>query len=126
VEIESEKERSFDITENKYEIDASIIADCKVASICLLIFGCVETIGFFLIVSMFFIYPFLSVVIILAFLVVQNLDYLKNWRRSFGLPLLVFVGVVLQLGPVLCFFFPSLERLYDLPFTVIRKIFVAW
>ena len=74
----------------------------------------------------FFIYPFLSVVIVLAFLVVQNLDYLKNRRRSFGLPSLVFVGVVLQLGPVLCFFFPSLERLYDLPFTVIRKIFVAW
>jgi len=123
MEIYAEKESPLEIIENQYEIDASISDNCESVSICLLIFGVVETIGFFLIVSMCFIYPFLSVVILLAILVFQNLDYLKSWRRFFGLPFLVLVGLVLQLGPVLCFFSPSLERLYDLPFTVIRKIF---
>ena len=122
MEIDPEKENPLEIIENQYEIDASVSGHCKAVSICLLIFGAAETIGFFLIVSMYFIYPLLSVVILLAILVFQNLDYMKSWRRFFGLPLLVFVGVVLQLGPVLCFFSPSLERLYDLPFTVIRKI----
>jgi len=89
----------------------------------MMVFGAVESVVFYLIVSMGFVYPLLSVVFLAAIAVVQSLEHCKGWRWLMGLPLLVVIAIVFQLGPLLCFFSPSLERLYDLPFSVMRRIF---
>lgn len=123
--INVKQENPFAVSSIGDESHAPINRSCIVASVCLMAFGVVETVGFYLIVSMGFVYPLLSVVILAAVLIVQYFEFWRGCRRFMGWPFLVFVVAVFQVGPLLCFFSTTLEHLYDLPFTVMRKIISA-
>jgi hypothetical protein len=110
----------FAVSSDGDKVSASSKSCYSTIVICFLIFGILESVGFYLIASLGFVYPLLSIVVIVAIFITQNALHRTRWKSHFGLLSLLFVVLVLQVGPALCLFSPLLERFYDFPFTLIR------
>lgn len=100
-----------------------------VATIIALVFGVIETLGLLLVVSMGFVYSLLGSFVLsmtLAFRKQTVIETKEVRRQKFAWRFVVLLTVVLvlEIGPIGCFFSPSIERVYRLPFWLFRRI--AW
>ena len=98
-----------------------------VATIIAIVFGVIEALGLLLVVSMGFVYPLFGSIVLSMTLVFRKQTVIETHevrspKLAWRFVVLLAVVLVLEIGPISCFFSPSIERFYKLPFWLFRKI----